>query len=252
MNSKDNMSEPNILDRLNTLLDENIIGSTVQRETDKKFEYLSQDLKRASKTLNSFKDRFALQFVEPISCAIGLASSASVAYLIRKVFNVKKYPLEIFGGFVIPLLLGSGSSILQKFTNDSLFRLEYNCEQCFQIRTIVNNSVFPTLNSFIFTSMIVWVGDNKIKNYGIFKKPENIDSSKYLKFLFNDYLKKVNKGKLFQKYILVVACSILIAYLFALEQQREFTILFSRYYESLIYEDEIKKEGIDINKNSRI
>lgn len=219
--------------------------------SNRKSDFLVEDL-RSSMKFHRLQDKFALMFDEWIGFAIGFGSAASTTYLVRRSFKARAYKMALFAGVGLPVLLGATSGTFSRLNVNSLLRLEYNCRECYQLQTLLSVNLFASINSFLLSNMIIWVGDTQIKNYSIFKKHRNESYFVFIKNLFNDFKKRTFKAKMYRKYGVLLAFTSIITYLFALEQQREFTILFTKYYQNIQYEEHIKKQGIDLNKDAKI
>ena len=243
----------NILDKMNLMLDLRSKNKTLDVNTkiEDKREFLMQDIKRSFER-HPWYDCLALEHAEPIAFAASAMSCGVLAQVIRKSFKAHRYRLVGFSSIVLPIFLGSVSAVANGRIVNSMFKLEVNCRECYRMKLIGVIAVFPLFNQAAFSSLLTWVGQNEKKNIFVFRRLRDESWLQFAKRQCSDYLQKIGKSHIWTKSAAVVVVVSALAYLIAMEQQREFTKVFTRYYEDLLEEVELGGQNFKVNENPTI
>lgn len=214
---------------------------------------LKDELTASMKSMHPLRDRFGLQYCEFIGTIIGFATGSSIAYAIkRSLASGKMLRSQFLPSIVVPCIFGGIGGIFMDKTNERLFKLEQNCKECYRIKTMASTVLFPSVHSFLFASMLCWLHDLTVFNKELKQKPLKMSQLTYGKELIRNYLLKMRTSNVHLKSLLPFVVGLSVAYLYALEQEREFTIVFSKYYEDLIFEEENMKRGLYLDKDASL
>lgn len=247
------MTETSIITKLHLLLEQRARNKTldINSTIEERDNYMLEDIKE-SYEMNAWHDCLALKWSQWLAFGISSLSCYTLSYMIQKSFKARRYRLVWFSTIGLPAFLGSMSAMGSQHFVDSMLRLEQNCRQCYHVKMIGAISVFPLFHQALLNTGLTWVGQTEKKNIIAFRRLRNETALLFLKRQVKDYLQKMNHGNVWTKTAAVVVVAAALAYLLSLEQQREFIIVFNKYYEDLLNEVELQQDGIDMEKNSQI
>lgn len=200
-------------------------------------DYLLEDIKR-SFARYPWYDSIALEYSQMLAFGVGTVSCSAMALMVRSSFKARAFRMATFSAVGLPLFLGSMCSILNEQFVSQMLKLEQGCKECYLVKTTGIVGVVPVFHQAVFSTMLTWVGQNEKKNIYIFRRPRNEQFRPFLKRLFMDFWWKMAAGNVWMKAGAIILITSAIAYLISLEQQREFTTVFTKYYEDLV--DEVR------------
>lgn len=216
------------------------MNSTIQERSD----FLLEDIKRSFPRYPWY-DSFALDKSQMLSFGLSALSCSTMAHLIRSSFKARKYRMVTFSCFGLPIFLGSMSAIISENFVSGMLKLEQGCKECYHVKMISIVGVLPVFHQAVFSSMLTWVGQNEKKNIFIFRRLRNESTLLFLKRLTVDFVQKMAAGNVWTKTAVLIVVTSALTYLISTEQQREFTTVFTKYYEDLVDEVRCMQEGVD-------
>lgn len=245
--------EENIISSLNALLDARGKNKTldVNSMVDERREFLAADLKESYAT-NAWHDYLALEWNQWLAFGVTTVSCGALAQVIRKSFKARRYKMITFTCVGVPLLAGSMSAMASEHFVDDMLMLQANCRQCYQMKMVGMVSVVPLINQALFSTALTWLGQNQKKDIRIYRRLRTEDSLGFGKRLLFDYQQKIAGGHVWKKTLVFLVVTSALAYLLSLEQQREFIVVFTKYYEDLLEDVQLRQDGINRFKNAQL
>lgn len=239
--------------KLTNLLELKIKNNPYLDLKDSRDEFLEAEIVQSMKK-HELIDRIVLENHEPIAFVTSTTSSALLGYLLTKSAKVKKYKYVGFMRYFLPIICGSAGAYLHGDLNvRKLFRLKENCRECYQLKVILITTVTPILKQFYLTSLCSWIGETiYLKNVKSFQRKSNETYPQLTKRILYLYYQHCRQIQVPRNLAIVFLFGSVISYLIAIEEQREFSIVFSKYFQDLMFEAELAKRGILIDKNSSI
>lgn len=215
-------------------------------------DFLKEDLRSSMQTYHSFRDNFVLKNAETIALLFGIVSYSTISLTIKRSLGTRRFRMNSFVNLLMPLAFGSTNAAFISYLNDSLFKLEQACQECFRLKVVGSLSLFTNVNAFLISSFVTWFGHMENTNYPLLVKKPKQTNVQYVKQLFNNYHAQMQATRIYTKSAAFIVLFSALAYLVALEEEREFAIIFTKYFNNLEFEAQTNKKGLYLDRDSII